>query len=1409
MASSKAALKAAKAAIDSGKYDVAITEARKVLELDQQNYHANVFLGLAYSKEGEDERSEKAYVSATKLKPSDRLAWQGLVSLYEKLEARKLDEYRDVALELARIFEKADDAEQCQIVANKCVEFTKKNGTRTQYRKALDLYLPSSPIYSFMEGRFWKPAYTYGLIVEIVEAEEKETINKEIGNRRTRLGAKIGQVTTEVKREVYERSDLEHLYSCIVDWTADDDLRRLYEEKIFQRAYELLSVLPASRKAEKRAQVQKLAEGLVILKHPNSLAWQIVLEWKDVEELGELETGILRTYFELFPSDGLSKILKAWVTSEISPFPGVTFDEEKDEKDDGEDSTATLGSDERLLVMMEGADESSRSVLSQRIIGAYYLHLEEYSSVVEIARKTQSLITNETNISGLPLQNIRDSVDVLLATALVHYQSPRHHKEATTILEGILARKPENTAALISTGLILEEEEEYAAAVDFLTRASKDNSTPRLKAEKAWCIALNGDLEKGKADLESCLDAMDAKDIKSKGLRAQTLYRVGMCLWNLDTSKSARKTRDGAYARFLASLQADLNFAPSYTMLGIYYSDYARDKSRARKCFQKAFELSPSEVEAAERLARAFADQQEWDLVEIVAQRVLDSEKVRPPPGSKKKAHSWPFAALGVVQLNNQEYSKSIVSFQSTLRLSPDDYHSWVGLGESYHNSGRYVAATRAFEQAQKVEAASDTNKLGDIWFSNYMLANVHRELSEYELAISGYRSVLESKPQEYGVSIALLQAFVESAWKNVQLGFYGAAAKNAQESFIIAKDMVQIRPSAFNLWKAVGDASSIFSWITGYGVEFPAKSVNALLHHEIDAIVFDTLADFDDVSSKSLTKVSNDENIDISPPPWMTAAILAHKRAIHTCADDIHAQAVAWYNLGWTEYRMHECCVQISDEADNKHLKFIKASVRCFKRAIELEASNAEFWNALGIVTTQLNPKVAQHSFIRSLYLNERSAIVWTNLGTLYLLQNENQLANDAFTRAQSADPDYTHAWIGQGILATLLGEKKEALGLFNHAFEIADSSSIIAKQQYSLSIFDHLQSSSSQSQTTNVLQPLLALTQLRAQMFPNNVFQHLSSLFAERAGDHTSSISTLTTLCSSLEAEFEVSESPIPLTRFAQAKSDLARAYLVLHDYSLAAENAETALDLSSDPDSGSPDPAAWDTYRLSAHITAGLAYHYLSDHDQAISMFRSALEETDGNPDTIVVLAQVLWAKGGEIERTVAKEQLFEALEKTPGYLGAVSVLGAIAVSEDDMETMEAVRDDLQGMRTKDDLSMEEKGRVARLLEVLALVMGKTQDLGDKTEENHSERYEAQTSIMVAPSEPQSWTQLAEVTNDEYAATMAVKTALKAVKTQHDAVDAEALAKAYAGTGRYADAQVAVMMTPWKKAGWEALG
>nr|POE98256.1 superkiller protein 3 [Quercus suber] len=1394
---SKSTLKAAKAALEAKDWEKAVTEANSVLRADASNHFALLFLGRAYEKQGKLDDASQSYHAAADSKPDDSQAWQGLVMLYEGQGSKRLDDYREAAVKLAEIFATADDKHRCQTTIDKMVQLVKQRGSTAQYKQALQVMLPNTSIYQCLEGRIPHPAHTYVRLAEMTESEESQRTKNEIAERRTRIGAKVGQVTIDVKREIMASSDLESLYKEIINWSNDDEIRRQYEEKLLQRAYDTLNVLPVVEKGPKLNEVLKLAEGMVIIKHAFQLAWDLVLETRDYEDLRDLDANILREYVTLFPNGGLAKVLLGWLTSELSPFPPLPKEQTEDEQSP---FAKELKSEDRLLLMSDGLSSVEQSPFAHRLVSDYYLHLDEHGTAVDTARNGLKTLATESQKMGMSLQCTKDALNGVLGTALVQFQAPKNHPEARRLFEDILQRKPKSTPALIGLGLIFEETEDYKAAIDFFMRAlEEDRGNVRVGTELAWCRALCGDYIRAHKELQEYLPALKIEDPRARDLRAQVLHRIGVCIWESDPSKAARKDRNGAYASFLGAIKANPNFAPAYTSLGMYYAEYAKDKKRARQCFQKAFELSSAETGAAERLAKSFANQGDWEIVEVIAKRVVDSGRARPPPGSKRKGISWPYSALGVVQMNQQDYQAAIVSFLAALRISPEDYQSYVGLGESYHNSGRYNSALRTFHFALDPPEGSSVAVHGETWFARYMLANVHRELGDYDEAISGLQEVLEDRSTEFGVLISLLQTYVEKALRCVETGLFGQAIDSATKGILTAAIVAKERPSAFNMWKAVGDACLIFSMVQSGIDALPMEHLAQLLHLNSDPQDYKVLADIDNLNLDSIGITQVDEQssqLDLLKP--IAAGILAYKRALSSISHDIHAQAVAWYNLGCAEQRAFVC--------SNTKLgrRFLKAAVRAFKRAIELEAGNAEFWNALGVVTTMLNPKVAQHAFVRSLHLNELNAKVWANLGVLYLLQNDHELAHQAFGRAQSTDPDYAHAWLGEGLLALLQGNGVEALNHFTHAFEISDSSSVITKRQYSLSSFDELLTNVIASEDpSKLIQPIYALGQLWRQVPQDLSYRHLAALFAERVGNISAATQALTELCQSAEAEYEAAETLEALARYAHAKCDLARNQLALHNFEGAVENAETSLDLSSDPENSGLDAEVRRKLRLSAHMTAGLAYYALTKASEAIDMFRTALNECNDDPDVVCLLVKALYANGGSEEKSVAREQIFGCVEKYPEHVASMTLLGAIAAIDDDRETMHAIQDDLIMLRTRDKLDAGEQKEIESILAALAALSTAADTRGD------SVLAEAQSAVLLKPDYPHTWSELAELTdgNSHYVAAMVLETAQKATPPSGTVQPSE-LGRAYAGLGTVSAAQKAIVLAPWEVNGWEQM-
>lgn len=258
--------------------------------------------------------------------------------------------------------------------------------------------------------------------------------------------------------------------------------------------------------------------------------------------------------------------------------------------------------------------------------------------------------------------------------------------------------------------------------------------------------------------------------------------------------------------------------------------------------------------------------------------------------------------------------------------------------------------------EAKKIDA--------DDWFVKYMIANVRAELGQYVEAIEEYRHVLEMRPTEFGVKMAMSDCLVAASRSFIEKGYYGRAAETLVETLKICHDIVTSRTDPFNLWKNVGDTCMSFTWIQSYGSSFPIDLAKNIVWTGIRSDQLKVFSELDGVSLETLDDTTALEGDTLRA--CITIGLLAYKRAIVASAEDRHAHAVAWYNLGTAEHRAHTCLSSSSTE------DFQTAAIRCFKRAIKVEPGNHEFWSALGVATAVVNVRASQHALIRSLYLNE-----------------------------------------------------------------------------------------------------------------------------------------------------------------------------------------------------------------------------------------------------------------------------------------------------------------------------------------------------------------------------------------------------------------------------------------------------
>jgi len=189
------------------------------------------------------------------------------------------------------------------------------------------------------------------------------------------------------------------------------------------------------------------------------------------------------------------------------------------------------------------------------------------------------------------------------------------------------------------------------------------------------------------------------------------------------------------------------------------------------------------------------------------------------------------------------------------------------------------------------------------------------------------------------------------------------------------------------------------------------------------------------------------------------------------------------------------------------------------------------------------------------------------------------------------------------------------------------------------------------------------------------------------------------------------------------------------------------------------------------------------------EALAMFKVALEESSENPDVITLLAQVLWAKGGDDEREVAREQLFFCIENHPDHLASMLLLGSIGVIDQNEDILEAVMHDLYSVRGSE-IEDIVKDKIDMLLNIVTKAQKKDPVLV------------AACAVFHRPAHPRPWQNLAEVADDQNAAGMAKKVAERGV------FSAEVVADALASVGQISCDQRAIMIAPWRVNGWSAL-
>uniref|UniRef100_A0A8B9QKA2 Tetratricopeptide repeat domain 37 n=1 Tax=Apteryx owenii TaxID=8824 RepID=A0A8B9QKA2_APTOW len=596
------------------------------------------------------------------------------------------------------------------------------------------------------------------------------------------------------------------------------------------------------------------------------------------------------------------------------------------------------------------------------IIGSGIKCLQERKYEEAVESLTEALKTlGPLESPGLQQKNL---ILQLKAEALIKIADADAAEEAIIALEQVFSLMKNNILLQISQELLLSHPDlAEAHALEGLIHYSQKNYE---QAEKSFQNA-----------------------IERRAETAEYHQYLGLTYWFM--SDETKKDKGKTLTHFLKAAKLDSYLGSVFCCLGNYYRDIAGDRSRARGCYKKAFELDGTEESgtAAVDLSVELGDMD-------TALSILNEVTEKASAGTAK----WAWLHRGLYYLRTGQPSQAVADLQAALRADPKDANCWESLGEAYLSRGSYTTALKSFTKASELNP--------ELVYSIYRAAAIEQILGKYEDAIATYQQILK-KTKDYVPALkGLGECYLMLARSALDKYLDGKAVDYIEQALEFFTRATKCRPDVSSLWKLLGDTC------TSVHVVSPAK---------VNVQVLGSLLGKN--ADKQMLKKSE---------------LLSLGGRCYSRALKLMPLPNIWCDLGINYYRQAEHLTAMGTDM-NEISELLEKSLQCLKKAVRLDSKSHLYWNALGVVASCSaigNYALAQHSFIKSVQAEQINVVAWTNLGVLYLATGNIEQAHEAFKIAQSLEPSYLMCWIGQALIAEKVGSY-DTMDLFRHTTELS----------------------------------------------------------------------------------------------------------------------------------------------------------------------------------------------------------------------------------------------------------------------------------------------------------------------------------------------------------------------------------
>lgn len=459
----------------------------------------------------------------------------------------------------------------------------------------------------------------------------------------------------------------------------------------------------------------------------------------------------------------------------------------------------------------------------------------------------------------------------------------------------------------------------------------------------------------------------------------------------------------------LKATKLDPNNSECFYWLGKIYIA-TKDEVRSSKCLEKCLNLNPQNEKAISILSAVYRKNQNWNQNLTLLENTAKSVE-----GAHQKTA---FFQLGLHHLDQQNYDNAITAFRNSLKYDSTSVKCWESLADSYFGRGSYSSALKVFQKSVELNRSNSYAKL--------QIARLKFILQQYQESIVDYEDLLKLNAEFVPALKGIAESHFGRAFYLHENHRSGRARDHCQNTLLYLRDAIQLEPSFVCLWRLLANV-----------LDFVTMLPPVYSHLDVPAVL---------ISEENARTLIGEELMNLASKCYLRCLKLNRN-------DDL-----IWFELVSNYYNR---AIKVSNENRSIRLEYLKLAFEGAKHLVKLAPSRWQNWNILGIIaaTTEINdPGLAQHSFIKATIIDKKTYTSWSNLGVFYLMQGNIKLANKAFGRAQQSDTTFMNAWIGQAIVAELIGEKDEAMDLFRHVAQALGfhSESSIAYPNFVCSVLD-----------------------------------------------------------------------------------------------------------------------------------------------------------------------------------------------------------------------------------------------------------------------------------------------------------------------------------------------------------------